>query len=509
MATVTTNKLPEFATEPQDNTFDEEIIDKSSELEDTGFVPNTTIRSSQMNTYMKMMIESLRGIVDGLYRRAAGQGEIKANSTAQEWQNYIIKGLTDLIINTRVSNATHADKARNVDAITNNDSGNNANVKFSIGDKSFSKTVNNVANANACSGNATSATKLQNARTINISGDATGTAQSFDGTENVTIPIDVKKSAALDSTNIGDATHPVYFDSTGKPVEVDKKIANDTSGKADTAGTADEAVKLQNARTISIAGDATGSASFDGSENATITVDVNHAAALDSKNIGSSTNPVYIDANGKPQATGSSLSKSITGNAGTATKLQTPRNIALTGDVIGNASFDGSGDIEIETSTTLANAKSMVSNTGDPLNVGGLQKPVYFLYGKPVSVNMYQYTGGSTIDVPTIGVDVNLSADTSNYLAYVTVEYNGDTYISTLAEFSDGKLMQSLHGTVQFNAGTSSSTSLAYIYCSLGKGSSLNNRSKIKFKSQYLDGHIDDFAADMVSISVYKIYQIS
>ena len=89
MATATTNKLPEFATEPQDNTFDEEIIDKSSELEDTGFVPNTTIRSSQMNTYMKMMIESLRGIVDGLYRQAASQGEIKANSTAQDWQNYI------------------------------------------------------------------------------------------------------------------------------------------------------------------------------------------------------------------------------------------------------------------------------------------------------------------------------------------------------------------------------------------------------------------------------------
>lgn len=111
MATATTNKLPEFATKPQDNTFDTEIINKSSELEDTGFVPNTTIRSSQMNTYMKMMIESLRGIVDGLYRQTAVQHEIKANSTAQDWQNYIQKGLDDLIEKTTVNVSKFATEA--------------------------------------------------------------------------------------------------------------------------------------------------------------------------------------------------------------------------------------------------------------------------------------------------------------------------------------------------------------------------------------------------------------
>ena len=36
---------------------------------------------------------------------------------------------------------------------------------------------------------------------------------------------------------------------------------------------------------------------------------------------------------------------SVTGNAGTATKLQTVRNISLTGDVTGSASFDGSQDV--------------------------------------------------------------------------------------------------------------------------------------------------------------------
>ena len=43
------------------------------------------------------------------------------------------------------------------------------------------------------------------------------------------------------------------------------------------------------------------------------------------------------------------LQTSVTGNAGTATKLQTARTISLTGDVTGSASFDGSGDVSLTT----------------------------------------------------------------------------------------------------------------------------------------------------------------
>lgn len=430
MATATTNKLPEFATEPQDNTFDEEIIDKSSELEDTGFVPNTTIRSSQMNTYMKMMIESLRGIVDGLYRQAASQGQIKANSTAAEWQNYIQKGLTDLITKTKVNEAVHADEATNVDAITNNDSGNNANVKFSIGNQNFSKTVNNVANSNACSGNAASATKLKNARTINISGDATGTAQSFDGTANVTILVDVKKSAALDSTNIGDATHPVYFDANGKPVEVNQKIANDTSGKADTAGTADDAVKLK-----------------------------------------------------------------------------TPRNIALTGDVVGNANFDGSGNIAIETSTTIANAKSMVTSTGDLLNAGEQQRPVYFSNGIPTQVNMFKHVGRYFLTRTSTGnYEKAAIPDKTHFLAFVEIGVdNGDIYLSGVAEFEDGIIQGMMSGSFILNQ-TGSGSSIAFLN-TLVFGMKFDSTIVVQGQVVNFDGSItNDVSYDFIRIT--KLYQI-
>lgn len=42
---------------------------------------------------------------------------------------------------------------------------------------------------------------------------------------------------------------------------------------------------------------------------------------------------------------------SITGNSGTATKLQTARTISLTGSVTGSGSFDGSGNVTISTTT--------------------------------------------------------------------------------------------------------------------------------------------------------------
>lgn len=79
-------------------------------------------------------------------------------------------------------------------------------------------------------GNAATATKLGTARTIAISGKATGTATGFDGSGNIVIPV--------------------------------------TAVTADSCvGNAATATKLATARTISLTGDVTGAGSFDGSGN--------------------------------------------------------------------------------------------------------------------------------------------------------------------------------------------------------------------------------------------------
>lgn len=397
MATVK-NKLPTFGTNAD---IDENIVNNSSGLKNTGFQPNTTIKSAEMNTYMKMLINGMSGLIDSVYNDGVTQNEIKADSTSEDVKNYIVAGLNQIIKTNKVDNATHADKSTNVDAITNNDSGNNANVNFAIGNKSFIKTVNNVAHAtnaekldssagsatqpvyfnggkpvaitgniaNGTTGNAASSTKLQTARTFNVSGDATGTAQSFDGTGNVTIPVDVKKSAALDSINVGDATHPVYFNAEGKPARIDK-VANATN--------ADNASKLSTARNITLSGDASGSTSFDGSGNATINVSVANSTAsktvVDSKgvpfNVGDANMPVFFG-NGIPKSIDYMFASDIvfdTDDSNMGPALQ---------DVF---------DVPNQGSAIVKKAAALTDTSGIGLSVGSLGAPTYFSNGKPAKL---------------------------------------------------------------------------------------------------------------------------
>ena len=182
------NKLPTFAELAE---VDESIVNNTSDLNKTGFQPNTTIKSIEMNTYMKMLINGMRGLIDSVYDSGVSQGEIKATSSADEVKDYILTGLNQIIKTNKVDNATHADEATNVDSITNNDTGNNANVNFSIGDQTFSKTINNVSNANQAS-------KLSQARTISLTGDTTGST-SFDGSGNASISTKLKNPMKISS----------------------------------------------------------------------------------------------------------------------------------------------------------------------------------------------------------------------------------------------------------------------------------------------------------------------
>ena len=58
---------------------------------------------------------------------------------------------------------------------------------------------------------------------------------------------------------------------------------------------------------------------------------------------------------------------SITGNAGSATKLQTARTISLTGSVTGSTTFDGSGNVSITTTTNHNHDSVYVKKSGDTM----------------------------------------------------------------------------------------------------------------------------------------------
>ena len=192
------------------------------------------------------------------------------------------------------------------------------------------------------------ATKLETARNIQVSGAVTGTA-SFDGTSNINIATtatsdptltlngDVSGSATF--INLGNATLTVTVaDDSHNHVasnidnfaeEVEDVVGAMVSGNTENGISVtynDAAGKLDfnvSDPVISLSGDVTGSATMTDLSN---------------------TNIVVTLANTQTTNT--------TGNAATATALQTARNIAVSGAVTGTASFDGTSNITIATTAT-------------------------------------------------------------------------------------------------------------------------------------------------------------
>ena len=121
---------------------------------------------------------------------------------------------------------------------------------------------------------------------------------------------------------------------TASEVEVSASAGNVTLSlpstiNANTTGNAGTATTLATPRAISLGGTLSGSASFDGSSNITLTAG------------------------------------NLTGNASTATTLETARTISLGGDLSGSASFNGSQDITI-TAEVQANSVALgTDTTGD------------------------------------------------------------------------------------------------------------------------------------------------
>jgi hypothetical protein len=131
-----------------------------------------------------------------------------------------------------------------------------------VADDSHNHTISNVdglqtaLNGKLASGaNAVSASKWLTARTLTLTGDVSGSV-SIDGSGN----------ASMTTTVADDSHNHTISNVDGLQTALD--------GKLSTTGNAATAARLATARSISIAGDATGSASFDGSANATITVAV-------------------------------------------------------------------------------------------------------------------------------------------------------------------------------------------------------------------------------------------
>ncbi|GHU77546.1 hypothetical protein AGMMS49992_25760 [Clostridia bacterium] len=231
-------------------------------------------------------------------------------------------------------------------------------------------------------GNAATATKLQIARTLAFTGDATGSG-TFDGSTNYSAALTLATVATAGST--GEAANKaltyggtfvipqITINAKGLTTAATARTMTMPAAPTTIPGNAATASKLETARTIGISGKATGTAtSFDGSGNITIPVTaVTDAATL--------TTARTIAISGKATGTATSfngstnitipitdlaisaadvptLNQSTTGNAGTATKLQTSRTI-------NGVAFDGTGNITVADNTKLPLAGGTMTGT--------------------------------------------------------------------------------------------------------------------------------------------------
>ena len=111
------------------------------------------------------------------------------------------------------------------------------------------------------------------------------------------------------------------------------------------------------------------------------------------------------------------LQTSVSGNAGTATKLATARTISLTGSVTGSGTFDGSGDLSITTATNHTHNYAGSSSAGGPANSVKANMVVKLNNGTTEGTNMFTFNGSTakTINITAASIGAVSGSHTHNY----------------------------------------------------------------------------------------------
>ena len=222
----------------------------------------------------------------------------------------------------------------------------------------------------ALTGNASTATTLQTARTIGISGDGTGTATSFNGSTNITIPFTLAntgvsagtyRSVTVDAKGrVNAGTNPTtiagYGITDAQPLDSDLTAI---AGLTTTGIIARTSTGVAATRSIAVSGIGISVSNANGvSGNPTIT--------SNATNNNSANTIVARDAD--RNFTANIITASLNGNASTATRLETARNIA-------GVAFDGTSNISIPfanlSSIPSAFTADRVANTAPPATATG------------------------------------------------------------------------------------------------------------------------------------------
>jgi hypothetical protein len=262
-----------------------------------------------------------------IFQSTDGQLDIVADTEVQIAATTIdINGAVDISGALTLAGTTLAETISDtVGAMVTSNTESGITVAYDDADNTLDFTVGTL-NQNT-TGNAATATALETARTIG------GT--SFDGTANIAVALSDTATALATARTIGGTS----FDGT----------ANIAVALSATA------TALATARTIH-------GVSFDGTANIDLSEVISDTVgAMVTSNTESGITVAYDDADNTLDFTVGTLNQSTTGNAATATALETARTI-------GGTSFDGTANIAVDlaaTATALATARTIAGQSFD------------------------------------------------------------------------------------------------------------------------------------------------
>ena len=261
------------------------------------------------------------------------------------------------------------------------------------------------------SANAVSASKWATARTLSLGGDVTGS-----------VLIDGSANATLTATVADDSHNHVISNVDGLQAALDAKLGSTANAVS--------ASKWATARTITLAGDLSGSVAIDGSAGVTLTasvVDDSHAH-------------VIANVDGLQTALDGKLGTGA--NAVSASKWLTARTLTLSGDVSGSVSIDGSANATLTTIVADDSHNHVISN------VDGLQTALDGKLG--ASSNAVSASKWATARTLTLAGDVSGSTTIDGSAnASITVAIVDDSHnhvisnVDGLQTALDGKLATS------------------------------------------------------------------
>ena len=204
------------------------------------------------------------------------------------------------------------------------------------------------------------------------------------------------------------------------------------SGNQDTSGNAATATALETSRTLALSGDATGSASFDGSANATIAATLANSGVSAGTFGSASAIPVLtVDAKGRvtsatTTAVGSGLT--VTGDSGSEDIDLLTEGLAITGGTnLTSAAASNGVEVSLNADVALTNLSASGVVTATSFKTG--------TEGSSIHINSATITGPSSITLDPAGIGDNTGV--VHILGDLQVEGTTTTIDSTTVNIAD------------------------------------------------------------------------